>query len=71
MKTSASNIVKLTLDPNTPPPLTYKDRAELGAVAAMPDERIDYTDAPYLPDAAWVDAGVSKSPAGHDLREPP
>ena len=51
---NASNTVKLTLDPNTLPALTHKERAELEAVAAMPDERIDYTDAPYLADAAWV-----------------
>jgi hypothetical protein len=54
MKTSENNIVKLTLDPNNPTPLTHKDRAELEAVAAMPDESIDYTDAPNLQDAAWV-----------------
>ena len=54
MNMNASNTVKLTLDPNNLPPLTHKERAELEAVAAMPDDRIDYTDAPYLPDAAWV-----------------
>ena len=54
MSMNASNTVKLTLDPNTLPALTHKERAELEAVVAMPDERIDYTDAPYLPDAAWV-----------------
>ncbi|MCW8165653.1 hypothetical protein D8B22_11020 [Verminephrobacter aporrectodeae subsp. tuberculatae] len=54
MKTSARNTVKRTLDPNNPQPPTLKERAELEAIAALPDERIDYTDAPHLPDAAWV-----------------
>ena len=56
MSKSASNIVKLTLDPNNLPPLTAQQRAELEAVAAMPDEDIDYSDAPFRPDAVWVKA---------------
>lgn len=56
MRKSAINIVKLTLDPNNLPPLTAEERAELEAVAAMPDEAIDYSDAPYLPDAVWMKA---------------
>ncbi|MDR2875774.1 MAG: BrnA antitoxin family protein [Methylobacillus sp.] len=56
MRKNASNIVKLTLDPNKPPPLTEEERAELAAIAAMPDEQIDYSDAPHLPDAVWVKA---------------
>jgi uncharacterized protein (DUF4415 family) len=36
--------------------LTAQQRAELEAVAAMPDEQIDYSDAPYLPDAVWMKA---------------
>lgn len=59
MQTSKSNIVKLTLDPNNLPPLTAEEHAELEAVAAMPDDQIDYSDAPYLPDAAWVKAADS------------
>lgn len=54
MRKSASNTVKLTLDPQNLPPLTAQQRAELEAVAAMPDEDIDYSDAPYLPDAVWM-----------------
>ena len=50
---NASNTVKLTLDPNNLPPLTAQERAELEAVAAMPDEAIDYSDAPELTDAFW------------------
>lgn len=56
MRKSASNTVKLTLDPNNLPPLTAEERAELAAVAAMPDEAIDYSDAPYRPDAVWMRA---------------
>lgn len=56
MSKSASNTVRLTLDPKNLPPLTAQQRAELEAVAAMPDEQIDYSDAPYLPDAVWMKA---------------
>ncbi|MCL2298359.1 MAG: BrnA antitoxin family protein [Proteobacteria bacterium] len=56
MKKSASNTVKHTLDPNNMPPLTAEQKARLEALAAMPDEAIDYSDAPYLPDAVWVRA---------------
>ena len=58
MSKSASNTIKLTLDPNNLPPLTEQARARLEAVAAMPDEDIDYSDAPYLPDAVWMKAAA-------------
>jgi len=50
------NIVKLTLDPNNLPPLTAEERSQLEKVAAMPDREIDYSDAPYRPDAVWMKA---------------
>jgi len=56
MSKNASNIVKLNLDPKNRPPLTAQERAQLEAVAAMPDEQIDYGDAPHLPDAVWMKA---------------
>jgi uncharacterized protein (DUF4415 family) len=56
MKKSADSTVKLTLDPNNPPKLTDEQQARLAAVAAMPDDQIDYSDAPELPDAFWVAA---------------
>lgn len=56
MNKSASNIVKLTLDPKNLPPLTEKERAQLEAVAAMSDKDIDYSDAPYRHDAVWMKA---------------
>lgn len=57
MPASKSNIVKRTLDLKNPPPLTDEQKARLAVVAAMPDEQIDYSDAPHLPDAVWVKAG--------------
>jgi uncharacterized protein (DUF4415 family) len=56
MSKNASHIVKQTIDPKNPPALTDEERAQLKAVAAMPDEQIDYSDAPYLPDAVWMKA---------------
>jgi uncharacterized protein (DUF4415 family) len=58
MSKSASNTVRLTLDPENLPPLTEQERAELEAVAAMPDEQIDYSDAPFRPDAVWMRAAA-------------
>jgi len=54
MPTKESNIVKRTLDPQKKPTLTAEQKARLDAVAAMPDEQIDYNDAPYLPNAVWL-----------------
>ena len=56
MLTKESNIVKRTLDPTNPPVLTAEQKARLDVVAAMPDELIDYSDAPYRPDAVWMKA---------------
>lgn len=54
MQTKEKNTVKRTLDLKQRPVITDAQKARLDAVAAMPDDRIDYTDTPYLPDAAWV-----------------
>ena len=51
-----SNTVKLTLDLNTPPALTSEQKARLTALAAMPDEQLDTSDAPFRPDAVWMKA---------------
>jgi uncharacterized protein (DUF4415 family) len=45
------------LDLNNPPPLTPQQQAELEALKAMPDEAIDFSDIPPLPDAFWKKAG--------------
>jgi len=56
MPTKEKNIVKRTLDLKLRPVLSDAQKARLDAVAAMPDERIDYSDAPGLPDAVWMKA---------------
>ena len=53
MKKNASNTVKLTFNSGNLPPLTAQQREELDAIAAMPDEPIDYSDAPMLNEAFW------------------
>ena len=58
MPTKESNIVKRTLDLKKKPILTAEQKTRLNAVAAMPDEQIDYRDAPYLPNAVWSKAAV-------------
>lgn len=55
---SKSNTVKLTLDRSNPPPLTAEQKARLTALAAMPDEKIDTSDAPLRPDAIWMKAAA-------------
>ncbi len=46
-------IIRHVIDPDNPPPLTAEQKARLDAVASMPDEQIDYSDAPVLPGAIW------------------
>ena len=58
MPTKESNIVKRTLDPKKPPVLSAEQKARLDAVASMPDEQIDYSDAPDRPDAVWMKAAA-------------
>jgi uncharacterized protein (DUF4415 family) len=53
---SKSNTVKLTIDQSNPPPLTGEQKARLDALAAVPDENIDTSDAPFLPHAKWMKA---------------
>jgi len=56
MSTKENFIVKRTLDLKKLPQLSAEQKARLDAVAAMPDEQVDYSDAPYLPDAVWMKA---------------
>ena len=58
MPKKESNIVKRTLDLKLRPVLGNAQKARLDGVAAMPDERIDYSDAPSLPDAVWMKAAT-------------
>lgn len=53
MPKKESNIVKRTLDLTKPPVLSAEQKARLDAIAAMPDDQIDTSDAPFLPDAVW------------------
>ncbi len=54
MPTKERNIVKRTLDLKNPPVLSAEQKSRLEEVALMPDEQIDYSDAPALSDAVWV-----------------
>jgi len=63
MNERENNIVKLTLDPNNLPPLTTQERAQLEKIEAMPDDAIDYSDAPHRPDAIWMKAADRLPPA--------
>lgn len=58
MPKKESNIVKRTLNPKSPPALSAEQKARLDAIASMPDEQIDYSDAPSQPDAAWMKAAA-------------
>ena len=50
--------MKRTFDTKQQTALSQAQKARLDTVAAMPDEQIDYSDAPHLPDAAWVKAAA-------------
>src|SRR5579871_6340609 len=50
------NIVRMTLDPSNPPPLTPKQRKELSALSKMSDDDIDYSDIPKMPEGFLRDA---------------
>lgn len=52
--------VKYSIDVENPPELTSEQQAELDALAAMPDESIDYSDIPQTTDEAWKVAEVGK-----------
>lgn len=53
------NIAKRTIDPTKPAVLSAEQVARLEAVASMPDEQINYSDAPSLPNAAWMKAAAT------------
>ena len=58
MPTKENYIVKRTLNLNKPPRVSAEQKARLDAVALIPDEQIDYSDAPFLPDADWMKAAA-------------
>ena len=47
---------KITVKHTPGQPLSPKVKRELAALAAISDNKIDYSDAPELPPAAWKDA---------------
>lgn len=51
-----SKITRAEVDLNNLPPLTAEQKAEIKALAAMPDEQIDYSDIPPLDDSFWQKA---------------
>jgi uncharacterized protein (DUF4415 family) len=51
---SNSTTIKRTLDPSKPPAISAAQKARLSALAAMPDNQIDYSDVPELPQAQWM-----------------
>ena len=56
MRKKKERIVSMELDPANPAPLTRKQKAELAALAEMPDEEIDYSDIPAKPAGFCADA---------------
>jgi uncharacterized protein (DUF4415 family) len=54
MQANDKSTVKRTLDLTQRPVNTDAQKARLGDLVAMPDERINYTDAAFLPGATWV-----------------
>jgi len=56
MPKKKDDIVRLTLDPHNLPALTEEQKARLDAIAAMPYENIDYSDAPSIPNPIWKKA---------------
>jgi uncharacterized protein (DUF4415 family) len=57
MKKKDAKIVRYKLDTGNLPPLTENQRAELAALAALPDSEIDYSDIPPLNDE-WFPKAV-------------
>ena len=56
MHKKRGRIVSMKIDPAHPPPLTRKQKAELAALAKMPDSQIDYSDIPRTPAGFWEKA---------------
>jgi uncharacterized protein (DUF4415 family) len=53
---SRKNTATYELDPLRPKPLTAAQKAELKALAALPDDQIDTTDIPPASDEFWKNA---------------
>lgn len=51
-----SKMVRYEVDLNNLPPLTEERKAELKALAELPDSEIDYSDIPPLDESFWKNA---------------
>ena len=51
-----TKIVRYSIDPDNPPPLTEAQKAQLKALAARPESEIDYSDIPELTEKFWANA---------------
>ena len=51
-----SKTVRYEIDLSNPPPLTEQQRAEIKALAEMPDDAVDTSDIPPLDDDFWKKA---------------
>ena len=51
-----NKIVRYEVDLNNLPPLTEERKAEIKALAEMPDSEIDYSDIPPLDETFWKNA---------------
>ena len=51
-----TKIIRREFDLQNPPQLTAAQRARLGALAKIPDSKIDYSDIPPLTDNFWKNA---------------
>jgi uncharacterized protein (DUF4415 family) len=52
----SKKLVKRKVDLANPPSLTKKQKAELAALAARPDSKIDFSDIPPLTEEFWKNA---------------
>ena len=57
MRKKKEHIVAIKLDPGKPRPLTRRQKAEIRALAELPDRRIDYSDISRLP-ASFLEGAV-------------
>jgi uncharacterized protein (DUF4415 family) len=53
---SKKDIVRYEVDPVRPSPLTAAQKAELGTLAALPDDRVDTSEIPPLSEDFWKNA---------------
>lgn len=55
-----TDLVKYEFDPANPPALTEKQQVELAALAALPDDAIDYSDLPAMSERDWQGVQIGR-----------